>query len=53
MSSNITQTSAKAEPLNKIRQKIFSRIQNTKIDTQDEEMAYLLGIVDTLTKRMY
>ncbi|MBR1419031.1 MAG: hypothetical protein IJ576_08720 [Synergistaceae bacterium] len=47
MDNKIIQMPTRAEPLRKIRQKVFSRMQNAKIDTQDEEMAYLLGIVDT------
>ena len=50
MSDKTTQISARAETLNKIRRRVFDRMQTPKFDSRDEEIAYLLGIVDTLTK---
>ncbi len=52
MSSQFASIGVRAEALNKIRQKMSDRVKNTKLDTRDEEVAYLLGVIDTLTKGM-
>ena len=49
MNSNKIPPSTWAESLNKIRQRVSGRVKNAKLDTRDEEIAYLLGIVDALT----
>ena len=49
MSGQLTTTYVRAEALSKIRQGMANRVENTKLDTRDEEIAYLLGIVDALT----
>jgi len=39
---------SRSKTLNEIRKKIFEKIQNRKIDTRENEIAYLLGVIDAL-----
>ena len=49
MSSKVLQACARSETLDRIRRRVINEMSNTRFDTRDEEIAYLLGVVDVLT----
>ncbi|MBQ8692357.1 MAG: hypothetical protein IJ520_04340 [Synergistaceae bacterium] len=49
MSDNTLAISMNSKTLDEIRQKTITRLKDVKCATQNEEIAYLLGIVDALT----
>ena len=51
MADRIAGICARERILNEIRQGIFDKIVDEGVETKDEQIAYLLGVVDTLLKR--
>lgn len=39
---------SRSKTLNEIRKNFFEKIQDRKIDTRENEIAYLLGVIDAL-----